>query len=276
MRTFRYDTVVTDDQIDMLSHLNNAAYLEIFEAARWAVLEETGMSWDTLARTGVGPVILEVHLQFRREVGLGEALVIESTFVPLTARRFLVKQKMSDKAGMLRASAEIHSGFLDVRARRMVEPPIEMLTALGIDPATLPPTPVVQGVGGAFLHARDVDTLANWYTEHLGLLFEAHGAVRYCEWPSADRVPSTRVATTTFALMAAEEGSPLPSEVEASQASAGRTPRVNLRVGDLDGLVARLSAAGQRVEAGPTTYGRFAWVWDLEGNKIELWEPPQT
>ncbi len=52
---------------------------------------------------------------------------------------------------------------------------------------------------------------------------------------------------------------------------------VNLRVRDLDGLLERLAAAGVSIdnERQDEEYGRFAWVYDPEGNKIELWEPPE-
>lgn len=124
--------------------------------------------------------------------------------------------------------------------------------------------PTIQGLGGAFLYADDVDALAAWYTEHLGLTFQNWGSARGIEFPSADVEPAGRMATTTFALFQAE--APL---VE-------RTARVNLRVQDLDALFARLTAAGVRCERfGDESYGRFAHAWDPEGNKVELWEPPE-
>jgi predicted enzyme related to lactoylglutathione lyase len=50
---------------------------------------------------------------------------------------------------------------------------------------------------------------------------------------------------------------------------------VNFRVDDLDELVRQLAAAGVRIDPRPEDYpyGRFAWIWDPEGNRVELWEP---
>lgn len=264
MRDFAYHTTATADQIDVLGHLNNASYLAIFEAARWAVLAETGVPPEVLGQSGVAPVILSVALRFVREVREGEALRVQTSFAPSSPRRFVVHQRMFGPDNSLRAVAELQSGFLDVVTRRMVAPAPALLAALGIEPGELPAAPVVQGLGGAFLYANDVDTLAAWYTRTFGLELEVWGDARGIELPSADRVPSARIATTTFALLQADE--PLP---------AVRTGRVNFRVGDLDGLVARLTAAGERVERGPDEPGRFFWVWDPEGNKVELWEPPR-
>ena len=263
MRAFHYEATVTKDQIDVLGHLNNAAYLAIFEAARWAVFGDTGGSWEAVTRTGVAPVILDVALHFRQEVRLGDLLRIETQYTALSPRRFMVHQKMRDSEGQLRAFAELQGGFMDIHARRIATPPPALLEALGLA-GPLPAAPVVQGLGGAFLYANDVDALAAWYTEHLGLTLEHWGKSRGVELPSADRVPSTRIATTTFALFQAD--APLPPT---------RTGRVNLRVAELDTLLERLIAAGQRVERGPEEYGRFAWVWDPEGNQVELWEPPR-
>lgn len=265
MPTFHYTTTVNPDQIDILGHLNNASYLAIFEAARWAVLGENGTAWETLTAAGVAPVILSVNLQFRREVRVGETLKIESTFQATSPQRFTVHQRMLGADGGLRASAEIQSAFLDVSTRKLAVPSLELLAGLGADPHSVPPHPVVQGLGGAFLYANDAIALAAWYTLHFGLTMQDWGQAWGLEFPSVDRVPSGRQASTVFALFQAKE--PLPET---------RTGRINFRVRDLDGLRARLEAAGVRVEVGPQDFGRFLWAWDPEGNRIELWEPQRA
>ncbi|MSQ02548.1 MAG: hypothetical protein EXR71_11790 [Myxococcales bacterium] len=262
MRVFHHPVVIQPEQIDILGHLNNAAYLMIFEAARWAVLRETGASWDQLAALGVSPVVLEIDLKFRREVRLGDTVAVESSFRRTGPRRFAATQRLVDAAGKLRASAELIGTFFDVRTRRIIDPPTALLGALGLEePAQEPPR--VQGLGGVFLYADDVDALAAWYRRHFELELEVWGDARGIELPSLDRHPSGRLATTTFALFRA--GTPLP---------AVRNGRVNFRVPDLDAVLARLADAGVRLERGPEDHGRFAWAWDPEGNKLELWEPP--
>ena len=51
---------------------------------------------------------------------------------------------------------------------------------------------------------------------------------------------------------------------------------VNFRVDDLDGLLDQLAAAGVRIDPkrDDHEYRKFAWIWDLEGNRVELWQPP--
>ena len=263
LRAFSYEHTVTADQIDAFCHVNNAAYLVIFERARWAVLDAIGTAWADVAASGVGPLVLGVEVSFVREVLLGETVTVETRFEPTSPRRFNVLHRMVGADGTLRALGTIRGSFFNFQTRKIEAPPDDVVVAMGLE-LPLPAAPVVQGVGGVFLLVEDLERSAAWYAEHLGLRLEAWGESRGVEFPGADRVPSLRVASTTFALVRAD--GPLPTP---------RTGRVNFRVPDLDALVGRLDAAGQRVERQPDDYGRFAWTYDPEGNRVELWEPPR-
>lgn len=124
----------------------------------------------------------------------------------------------------------------------------------------------VQGLGGAFLYTDDPEALVAWYREYLGLEPQKWGdRVWGTELPSADRAPSRRIATTTWALFGRDSDTP-------DVACHGR---LNYRVDDLDAALAHFEGRGDRVEQlDDEGYGRFATVWDPEGNRVELWEPP--
>jgi len=113
------------------------------------------------------------------------------------------------------------------------------------------------GFGGVFLRARDPKGLAKWYAEHLGIPSQ-DGSLAF------DGPESTGM--TVFAHF------PLDTKYfgEGSQ-----QVMVNFRVDDLDGLLKQLTAAGVRIDPkrDDHEYGRFAWIWDPEGNRIELWQP---
>ena len=118
----------------------------------------------------------------------------------------------------------------------------------------------VVGVGGVFFKAKDPKMLAAWYHEVLGMPVEAWGgaALRYdtpnhppvLTW-SAFSASTTYFAPSTSAFM------------------------INYAVDNMDALLARLHAKNvailQQDDKDPN--GRFAWILDPEGNKIELWEP---
>jgi predicted enzyme related to lactoylglutathione lyase len=113
------------------------------------------------------------------------------------------------------------------------------------------------GIGGVFLKAKDPKGLHKWYVEHLGIPL-TYGFTAF-EGPEAQ-------GTTAFSFFA--EGS-------SHSGDGAQQPVVNFRVDSLDEVLASLTAAGVRVdpEGDDASYGRFAWFWDPEGNRVELWEP---
>jgi glyoxylase I family protein len=115
----------------------------------------------------------------------------------------------------------------------------------------------VTGIGGMFFRARDPDALARWYAEHLGIDNQLKGG---------DTIWWQEQGPTVFA--------PFPADTD----YFGRPEQawmLNFRVRDLDAMVAQLRAAGVRIDSQETEEGagRFAWLVDPEGNRIELWEP---
>jgi predicted enzyme related to lactoylglutathione lyase len=117
----------------------------------------------------------------------------------------------------------------------------------------------VIGLGGPFIKANDAKALAEWYEKHLGIAFNG----------------------TTYAMFgdAAEPNSTLLSFFKndsAYFAPSEKAVMVNLRVADLDALLPVLREEGVTIVGDPVSeeYGKFGWILDPEGNKIELWQPP--
>lgn len=115
----------------------------------------------------------------------------------------------------------------------------------------------VTGIGGIFFKSRDPAALAEWYRVHLGLDVQPWGGVAF----------EGATGTTTW--------SPFKADTEYFAPSAAPF-MVNYRVADLHGLLAALRAEGCEVVGEPqdSEYGKFGWVLDPDGNKLELWEPP--
>lgn len=113
------------------------------------------------------------------------------------------------------------------------------------------------GVGGIFFRSRDPKGLASWYAQHLGIPAMEDGSLAF------DGPETTGM--TVFA--------PFPTETK----YFGDGPQqmmVNFRVDDLDALLTQLGEAGVRIDPkrDDYSYGKFAWIWDPEGNRIELWQ----
>jgi predicted enzyme related to lactoylglutathione lyase len=122
----------------------------------------------------------------------------------------------------------------------------------------------VTGIGGVFFKAKDAPALQAWYRRHLGIDVQEWGGAAF-SWAGAD---GKSVGGTTAWSIGPEEG----DQFAPSNASF----MINYRVEDLHALVAALKAEGCNVldKIDESEYGKFAWVIDPEGNKVELWEPP--
>jgi|SRR5579872_2318232 len=121
----------------------------------------------------------------------------------------------------------------------------------------------VTGIGGVFFQADDPEKLYQWYEQHLGI-HRKQGYVSF-HW-RGDENPQDR-GQTAWAIFGRESKYFKPGRA---------SMMINYRVNDLDALLDALRAEGVQIDPKREDYdyGRFAWIVDPEGNKIELWEPP--
>ncbi|HEX5132158.1 MAG TPA: VOC family protein [Candidatus Krumholzibacteria bacterium] len=121
----------------------------------------------------------------------------------------------------------------------------------------------VTGIGGIFFKSDDPAGLMDWYRRHLGIDADAHGGWLFT-W--RERRRTRRIGYTVFSPFARDNDYFEPSE---------QPYMFNFRVADLHALLTALREAGvhviDKVEEHP--YGKFGWIIDPEGRKIELWEP---
>jgi len=113
----------------------------------------------------------------------------------------------------------------------------------------------VLGIGGLFLRSEDPEALAHWYRTHLGLDADAHGL-----WHPEAAGP------TVFATF--------PADTDHFGSRTQQT-MLNFRVRDLDAMLAQLRSQGAAVAEETQDMegvGRFGWVTDPEGNRVELWQ----
>lgn len=122
----------------------------------------------------------------------------------------------------------------------------------------------VTGIGGIFFKAKDAPALRAWYKRHLAIDVQEWGGTAFT-WADSDGKPA---GGTTVWSIGPEDG----GQFAQSKASF----MVNYRVEDLHAVVAALKAEGCNVldKIDESEYGKFAWVIDPEGNKVELWQPP--
>ena len=120
----------------------------------------------------------------------------------------------------------------------------------------------VTGIGGVFLRAHDPKALTDWYHKHLGLPVTAYGS----SFLWSDEVPHGTGQTAWSAF---------PDTTDYFGKGSHQAVMINYRVDDLDALLRDLEAAGVTIDPKRenASYGKFAWINDLEGNRVELWQP---
>lgn len=120
----------------------------------------------------------------------------------------------------------------------------------------------VTGLGGVFFKARNPEAVKEWYQKHLHIESGEHGAV--FSWRHSDN--PDKVGITAW--------SPFPENTDYYQPSK-KDFMFNYRVENLEELLKVLKKEGVEIvgEIEEYPYGKFGWIMDPEGNKIELWEP---
>src|SRR3954469_5271046 len=123
----------------------------------------------------------------------------------------------------------------------------------------------VTGLGGIFFKCRDPEAVKNWYSKHLGLPLDGDGCVTF-QWRDAE--DSKSVGRTVWATFPADTEYFNPSRASFM---------INYRVENLKELLAELKNEGVAVDdkIEEYDYGKFGWITDPEGNRIELWEAPK-
>lgn len=122
----------------------------------------------------------------------------------------------------------------------------------------------VTGIGGIFFQARDPAALRTWYRQHLGIDVQDWGGAAFT-WVDDAGKPTGGTTIWSVGDAAGDAFSP-----------SGSSFMINYRVADLAALLQVLRQEGCNVldKTDDSDYGKFGWVMDPEGNKVELWQPP--
>lgn len=113
----------------------------------------------------------------------------------------------------------------------------------------------VTGIGGVFFKAKDPVLLREWYKDKLGINYESWGSIFF--WKDQSQ------GSTSFSIFKSDSN------------YYENNFMINFRVDELIPLLEKLKSEGVKVveEVMEESYGKFGWIYDPEGNKIELWEP---
>lgn len=131
---FEYPLLIREYHLDTFGHVNNARYLDILEEARWEAVSQRGYGVHDVQKARKGPVILEVKLEFKKELKLRQKIIITTQTLNYSGKIGELEQFITDSEGTIYARALFKVGFFDLELRRLIEPTPEWFHAIGWTP----------------------------------------------------------------------------------------------------------------------------------------------
>jgi YbgC/YbaW family acyl-CoA thioester hydrolase len=117
---FYYPLDIREHHLDSFGHVNNVAYLQFFEQARWEVITSAGFGLERILAEGVGPVVLDLSVRFRRELKCRQAVTVKSQVKESRGRIWVLRQWIEDPSGEVYSEASFTMGLMDLKQRKLV------------------------------------------------------------------------------------------------------------------------------------------------------------
>jgi len=131
---FEYELLIREAHLDSFGHVNNAAYVMLYEEARWDFITKNGFGLDYIQKHQVGPVILDLSVRFKRELKNREKVIIRSQAIEIVSPKIIIlEQQMINEQGKIASEAKFTVGFFALKERRLIDAKEEWLKACGIN-----------------------------------------------------------------------------------------------------------------------------------------------
>lgn len=135
--TFAVPVTVRGYELDVNGHLNQAVYHQYAEHARWEVLRAAGLVPDKMRLSGLGPVVLESTVKYRRELHLGDEITVTCECRWGEGKAFWMDQQIRKLDGTVSAEFSVVLGLMDLDARKLVSNPGKRFLELAESPDVL-------------------------------------------------------------------------------------------------------------------------------------------
>lgn len=132
---YEYDLTILEQHLDTFGHVNNAVYLSLYEEARWDFITKNGLGLKQILETKIGPVLLDLNLTFKSELGNREKVKIVSQARSEMRNKYVMvlDQKIIKESGKVASTLTISVGLMDLNQRKLISPTKEWLQALGLE-----------------------------------------------------------------------------------------------------------------------------------------------
>jgi thioesterase-3 len=124
-----FGVTVRSTDVDMIGHVNNAKYLEYMEWARFDWIANTGFTLEELQRRQILPVVVNININYRKELKMLERIKIVSTLVRWGEKSFVVRHELFNQKGELSSDADVTMVMIDAKARRAIPLPDDLVRA---------------------------------------------------------------------------------------------------------------------------------------------------
>ncbi|MGG1664225.1 acyl-CoA thioesterase [Brevibacillus sp. NRS-1366] len=126
----RFEFTVRSTDIDVIGHVNNAKYLEYMEWARFDWIWQQGFTLDELKRRGIMPVVVNININYRKELHMREEVHAITTVVKVGGKSFVIRHELYNEAEQLVADGDVTMVMIDANTRRSTLLPAELTDAL--------------------------------------------------------------------------------------------------------------------------------------------------
>jgi YbgC/YbaW family acyl-CoA thioester hydrolase len=130
--SFIHEVIIRESHLDSFGHVNNAAYLVLFEEARWEFITRNGYGLKEVQELQKGPVILDLSMRFKKEIKLREKIRITVGVANLEKKITKLQQEMLKEDGSVAAEINLTFGLFDLQTRRLIDPTPEWKKGLGL------------------------------------------------------------------------------------------------------------------------------------------------
>jgi thioesterase-3 len=128
---YHYPLTIQETHLDVFGHVNNAVYLTLLEQARWEIINNNGYDLNKIKETGLGPTIIEIKINFHKELCLHEKIIIETQILSYERKIGRIGHRIL-RGEELCCTAEFVIGLFDIKQRKLVAPTQDWLKALGL------------------------------------------------------------------------------------------------------------------------------------------------
>lgn len=130
---FEYEVLIREFHLDSFGHVNNAAYVQLYEEARWDFITKNGFGLEYIQKHQIGPVILDLKVRFKRELKNREKIKILSRTIEIVSPKIMVlEQSMIKEDGKVASDATFTVGFFDMTERKLINANADWLKACGL------------------------------------------------------------------------------------------------------------------------------------------------